>query len=366
MDRVDCVVVGAGVVGLAVARSLALAGREVWVLETAGAIGTATSSRNSEVIHAGIYYKPDSLKARLCVLGNKMLYAYCEARGIAHRRCGKMIVATDSDQKAKLLNIEEAAKRNGITDLVWLDRQTALKLEPQLVCDAALLSSRTGIVDSHALMLSLQADIENAGGTVVLHSTLMQAKLEPNVIELTMKDGTRLACNVLVNAAGLTASSLARNFSGLGHEHIPTTFYAKGNYFALSGKAPFTHLIYPVPEAGGLGVHLTIDLAGQAKFGPDVQWVDSVDDLVVDAERGDAFYAEVRKYWPSLQDGALMPAYAGIRPKISGPNEPVSDFVIQGANVHGHPGLVNLFGIESPGLTSSLAIGEAVIQLLDN
>ncbi|TXT35792.1 MAG: FAD dependent oxidoreductase [Comamonadaceae bacterium] len=364
MAHVDCVVIGAGVVGLAVARSLALAAREVFVLEAAGAIGTATSSRNSEVIHAGIYYKPESLKAQLCVAGNKMLYAYCEARGIAHRRCGKLIVASGQQQADKLVSIEASARSNGVADLVWLDRHAALQLEPQLVCDAALLSPSTGIVDSHALMQAFQADIENSGGTVVLHSSLMGAKLAPSDIELTMKDGTRLTCKVLVNAAGLWAPALAHHFSGLSPEHIPTAFYAKGNYFSLMGKAPFRHLIYPIPEEAGLGVHLTLDLGGQAKFGPDVQWVDSADDLVVDAARADAFYAEVRKYWPALQDGALQPAFAGMRPKISGPNEAVADFVIQGASVHGHAGLINLFGIESPGLTSSLAIGEAVLKLL--
>lgn len=364
MDKVDCVVVGAGVVGLAAARALALAGREVLVLEAADAIGTGTSSRNSEVIHAGIYYAANSLKARLCVTGNKMLYAYCDAKGVAYARCGKLIVASGPEQVTQLQGIADKAKRNGVTDLIPLDRTGAWRLEPQLVCNAALLSPSTGIVDSHALMLALQADLENAGGCVVLRCALHQAKLLQSGIELVADDGTQLRCNVLVNAAGLDAPELARKFFGLAQEHVPQSFYAKGNYFALAGRAPFSHLIYPVPEAAGLGVHLTLDLGGQAKFGPDVQWVDSGHDLRVDPSRGDAFYSEVRKYWPGLKDGALVPDYAGIRPKISGPNEPGRDFLIQGPEVHGHVGLVNLFGIESPGLTSALAIGQEVLSLL--
>ena len=364
MDKVDCVVVGAGVVGLAVAQALALAGREVLVLEAADAIGTGTSSRNSEVIHAGIYYATSSLKARLCVTGNKMLYAYCDAMGVAYERCGKLIVASGPEQVLQLKGIADKAYRNGVTDLVLLDRNEALRLEPQLICDAALLSPSTGIVDSHGLMLALQADLENAGGSVVLRCALRQVNLSQNGIELVADDGTQLRCKVLVNAAGLQAPALAHKFFGLAQEHVPLAFYAKGNYFSLAGRAPFSHLIYPVPEASGLGVHLTLDLGGQARFGPDVQWVTSSDDLRVDPARGDAFYSEVRKYWPGLKDGALVPDYAGIRPKISGPNEPVRDFLIQGPNVHGHCGLVNLFGIESPGLTSALAIAQEVLGLL--
>ncbi|MEG0921078.1 MAG: NAD(P)/FAD-dependent oxidoreductase [Comamonas sp.] len=369
VDVVDCVVIGAGVVGLAVARELALAGREVMVIEAQDAIGTGTSSRNSEVIHAGIYYPQGSLKAKLCVEGKSLLYQYCAERGIAHRRCGKLIVATTDAQRAKLDDIARHAAANGVDDLVLLGRDEARALEPALECVAALYSPSTGIVDSHGLMLALQGDLENAGGMVAFNSPLAAAKCGVEVdgeqgILLTTQDGTQLLAKTVVNAAGLWAPDLARQFTGLDAAHIPTAFYAKGNYFTLSGRAPFTHLIYPVPEAAGLGVHLTLDLGGQAKFGPDVQWVDGADDLVVNPARGDAFYAEVRRYWPALQDGALAAGYAGIRPKISGPGDAAADFVLQGPSTHGVAGLVNLFGIESPGLTSCMAIGQAVAHKL--
>ncbi|WP_194965899.1 MULTISPECIES: NAD(P)/FAD-dependent oxidoreductase [unclassified Polaromonas] len=364
MDQVDCVVIGAGVVGLAVARALALHGREVMVLEAADAIGTGTSSRNSEVIHAGIYYPQGSLKARLCVQGKGLLYDYCAERGIGHQRCGKLIVATSDEQVAQLQGIREKAAANGVLDLVLLTREEARAMEPQLECVAALHSPSTGIVDSHGLMLALQGDLENAGGLVVLNSPLAQAECAQSAIYLVAEDGTELQAKTVVNAAGLHAQQLASRFAGLPAQHVPPSHYAKGNYFTLPGRSPFSRLIYPVPEAAGLGVHLTIDLGGQAKFGPDVQWVDSPDDLVVDPARGDAFYAEVRKYWPGLADGALMPGYAGMRPKIQAPHEAAKDFLIQGPRDHGVAGLVNLFGIESPGLTSSLAIGDYVSRLL--
>lgn len=363
-DAVDCVVVGAGVVGLAVARALALQGREVMVLESADAIGTGISSRNSEVIHAGIYYPTDSLKAKLCVRGRDMLYAYCTERNVPHRRCGKLLVATSPGQLSSLESIQARALANGVLDLRWLGRHEAQAMEPALECVAALFSPSTGIVDSHALMLALQGDLEHAGGLVALNSPLALAECAQDAINLEAFDGTRLRARTVVNAAGLHAPALARRFAGLGVDHVPHARCAKGSYFTLSGKAPFSRLIYPVPEAAGLGVHLTLDLGGQAKFGPDVQWVDSPDDLLVDPARGDAFYAEVRKYWPALRDGALAPGYAGMRPKIHGPDEPAADFVIQGPSVHGIPGLVNLFGIESPGLTSSLAIAEHVAALV--
>ena len=366
MDKLDCVVIGAGVVGLAVARALALQGREVMVLEAADAIGTQTSSRNSEVIHAGIYYPQGSLKARLCVQGRQMLYAYCEARGIGHRRCGKLIVATSAAQQDQLQAIQAKAAANGVDDLVLLSREQALAMEPALRCVAALHSPSTGIVDSHALMLALQGDLEHAGGMVVLNAALHHAIVRADGLLLQMQDETQLLANSVINAAGVHAPALARRFEGLDAHHVPTAYYAKGNYFTLSGRSPFQRLIYPVPEAAGLGVHLTLDLGGQAKFGPDVQWVESPDDLVVQPERGEVFYAEVRKYWPNLPDGALLPGYAGIRPKINAPHESASDFVIQGPAEHGVPGLVNLFGIESPGLTSSLAVGEWVAELLRN
>ncbi|MCZ8251397.1 MAG: NAD(P)/FAD-dependent oxidoreductase [Hylemonella sp.] len=366
MEQVDTVVVGAGVVGLAVARALALAGLEVLVLEATDAIGTQTSARNSEVIHAGIYYPPGSLKAQLCVRGKALLYAYCAERGIGHRRCGKLIVASSQEQVAQLQGLIAKAAANGVDDLVLLTREQARALEPALECVAAVHSPSTGIVDSHGLMLALQGDLEHAGGMVAFNSPLASASMTAQGIELHARDGTQLRARTVVNAAGVHAPTLARRFEGLDPAHIPGEYYAKGNYFTLACRSPFTRLIYPVPEAAGLGVHLTIDLGGQAKFGPDVQWVETPDDLVVDPARGLAFYAEVRKYWPALPEGALQPGYAGIRPKISGPGETARDFLIQGPAEHGVPGLVNLFGIESPGLTSSLAIAEHVVQMLSN
>jgi L-2-hydroxyglutarate oxidase LhgO len=338
----------------------------VVVLEAADAIGTEISSRNSEVIHAGIYYPQGSLKARLCVAGKALLYAYAAERGVPHRRCGKLIVATSPAQVSELEAIVAKARANGVDDLKILGAGEARALEPQLACYAAVLSPSTGIVDSHALMLSLQGDLENAGGVVALKSPVARAECTGSGIVLATQDGTVLRCASVVNAAGLWAPDLARCFVGLPAEAVPPAHYAKGNYFTLSGRAPFSRLIYPVPEAAGLGVHLTLDLGGQAKFGPDVQWVDSPDDLVVDPARGAGFYAEVRKYWPALPDGALLPGYAGLRPKISGPGEPARDFLIQGPVDHGVPRLVNLFGIESPGLTSSLAIANHVAELIES
>jgi L-2-hydroxyglutarate oxidase LhgO len=368
MDSVACVVVGAGVVGLAVARALALAGHEVLVLEATEGIGTGTSSRNSEVIHAGIYYPAGSLKAELCVRGKALLYDYCQTRGIAHWRCGKLIVATTDAQVLALQSHRAKAVANGVLDLQTLTAQEALALEPSLSCKAALLSPSTGIIDSHAFMLSLQGDLENAGGMIAFHTTLSAVSVSDDAMVLTASDGTnsptQLRTKYLVNAAGLSAPDLARRFVGLDPVHVPQAYYAKGNYFTLAGRAPFSRLIYPVPEAAGLGVHLTLDMGGQAKFGPDVEWVDSPDDLGVDPRRADGFYAEVRKYWPGLKDGALQAGYAGIRPKIQAPHEAAKDFVIQGPAEHGVAGLVNLFGIESPGLTSSLAIGARVVEAL--
>ena len=368
MDSVDVVVIGAGVVGLAVARALALtpkfAGKELLVLEAANAIGTGTSSRNSEVIHAGIYYPAGSLKAQLCVEGKAMLYDYCEDRGIGFKRCGKLIVATSEAQVVQLCGIIAKAAANGVHDLVLLTREQARELEPQLECVAAVHSPSTGIIDSHALMLTLQGDFENAGGLTVLNSPVASVFIASGAIKIVMQDGTEISTKTLINAAGLSAPLIAQSMQGLDAKFVPNAYYAKGNYFTLSGKSPFSRLIYPVPEAAGLGVHLTLDLGGQAKFGPDVQWVESADDLVVNPTRGNAFYAEVRKYWPQLQDGALIAGYAGMRPKINSPTEAAADFVIQGPKDHGIDGLVNLFGIESPGLTSSMAIGHHVSQLI--
>ena len=372
MEQVDSVVIGAGVVGLAVGRALALSGREVVVLESENAIGTGTSSRNSEVIHAGIYYPAGSLKARLCVHGKQMLYAYCAERGVAHQRLGKLIVATSPEQVQALDGIVAKAAANGVHDLQKLTAAQAKALEPALACEAALLSPSTGVIDSHGLMLALQGDMENAGGLLALVSPVQQIGLRQGTathpIRVTTQDGTELACQVLVNAAGLNAVALARGMEGLDPswlaQTLPLAYFAKGNYFTLAGKVPFSRLIYPVPEKAGLGVHLTLDLGGQAKFGPDVQWVDDPADLQVDPRRGDAFYAEVRKYWPGLADGSLQPGYAGMRPKINAPQEAAADFMIQGPAEHGVPGLVNLLGIESPGLTSSLAIASHVTGLL--
>ena len=371
-EQVDTVVIGAGVVGLAVARALALQGREVMVLEAADAFGTGTSARNSEVIHAGIYYPAGSLKARLCVQGKQMLYDYCAERGIAHQRCGKLIVATSADQVDELRAIQQRAAANGVHDLRLLTRAEAQALEPSLQCHAALLSPSTGIVDSHGLMLSLLGDLEQAGGLLAVNSEVKSLAALEDKAQAAIKmevfggeESTELIARQVVNAAGLHAPALAARTQGLDPRHVPQAHFAKGNYFTLSGRAPFSRLIYPVPEPGGLGVHLTLDLGGQAKFGPDVQWVDSPHDLEVDAARGNAFYAEVRRYWPELRDGALQPGYAGIRPKISAPGEPAADFVIQGPREHGVPGLVNLFGIESPGLTSCLALGAATVEALN-
>ena len=370
-EQVDAVVIGAGVVGLAVARALALAGREVLVLEAAESFGTATSARNSEVIHAGIYYPQGSLKARLCVEGKELLYGYCAERGIAHRRCGKLIVATSAAQVDELRAIRQRAAANGVGDLQLLTQAEALALEPHLACEAALLSPSTGIVDSHGLMLSLLGDVENAGGMLAVHSEVkslaaQEGRAQPAIHLIVGEERTELLARTVVNAAGLQAPALAARTQGLDSRHVPRAFFAKGNYFTLAGRAPFSRLIYPVPEPGGLGVHLTLDMGGQAKFGPDVQWVAGADDYLVDPARGDAFYAEVRRYWPALADGALQPGYAGIRPKISGPGEPAADFVIQGPRGHGVPGLVNLFGIESPGLTSCLAVAEQVVAVVSD
>lgn len=364
VDQVQSVVIGAGVVGLAVGRALAQSGREVIVLEGADAIGTGTSSRNSEVIHAGIYYPAGSLKARLCVKGKEQLYAFCAEKGVDVRPCGKLIVATSAEQVAQLEHIQKKAAANGVHDLQLLSREQVRALEPELECQAALLSPSTGIVDSHGLMLALQGDMENAGGALALLSPVASAQVQPDGILIRTADGTELLAQEVVNAAGLFAPSVASRMQGLDACHVPQAFYAKGNYFTLSGRAPFSHLIYPVPEAAGLGVHLTLDLGGQAKFGPDVQWVDSPDQLEVDPQRCEGFYAEVNKYWPGLKAGSLAPGYAGMRPKISGPGDAAADFVIQGAGTHGVAGLVNLFGIESPGLTSCMAIADEVLLQL--
>lgn len=365
MDSVECVVIGAGVVGLAVARALALQGREVVILEAEDAIGTHTSSRNSEVIHAGIYYPKGSLKARACVEGKERLYRYCVERGIPHRRSGKLIVATDEAQAGELEGIQRKAHANGVTDVVWMSREQAVALEPDLRCAAALYSPSTGIVDSHALMLAYLGDAETAGAMLALKSPLERAAVRGDGFELRVAGAEPIRCRLLVNSAGLTAPSVARRIDGYPAALSPGEFYAKGNYYSLARRAPFSRLIYPVPEPGGLGVHITLDLAGQARFGPDVEWIDRIE-YSVDPGRSARFYAAIRRYWPGLPDGALSPGYAGIRPKTAGPSEPAPDFLIQGPEVHGIPGLVHLYGIESPGLTASLALADTVAAYLQN
>ena len=364
---IDCVVLGAGVVGLAVARELALAGREVMVIEASEAIGTGTSSRNSEVIHAGIYYEPGSLKAKLCVAGKHLLYAYCTERGVPFQRLGKLIVAATPEQSAQLHLIAENAQRNGVDDLYRITGAQAQALEPALTCDAALVSPSTGIVDSHALMLALQGDAENHGGQCVFHTTFRQGRiLDSGEFELEFdgEEPMTLTANCVINAAGLHAPAVARALHGQPADLIPQAYFCKGNYFTLSGRSPFNHLIYPMPNRAGLGVHLTIDLGGQAKFGPDTQWVDG-EDYSLDPRRADTFYEAVRSYWPALPDGALNPGYTGIRPKVVGPGEPAADFIIQGPADHGVPNLINLFGLESPALTACLAIAQAARTALE-
>jgi L-2-hydroxyglutarate oxidase LhgO len=364
-EAVECVVIGAGVVGLAVARALARAGHEVLILEVARQFGTETSSRNSEVIHAGLHYPNGSLKARFCVRGRDLLYAYCAEHGVPHRRIGKLTVACSEPELASLEAIMRKAQGNGVTDLAWVEEREAHAMEPELRCVRAFLSPSTGIIDSHALMLAYLGDAEAAGAAIAYRAPVVAGRVAANgfVLEVGGEEAMSLECRLLVNAAGLNAPSLARRIDGIPSANIPRDYYCRGVYFTLSGRSPFRHLVYPVPEHAGLGVHLTLDLAGQAKFGPDTEWIDGID-YTVDPRRGDKFYSAIRTYWPGLQDGALQPGYAGIRPKISGPTEPAADFVVQGEVMHGVSGLVNLFGIESPGLTSSLAIAEHVATVL--
>ena len=361
MEQVECIVIGAGVVGLALARSLALAGREVVVLETEDRLGTGISSRNSEVIHAGIYYPAGSLKARLCVAGNRALYAYCSAHGVAHRRCGKLIVATDQNQVEELRRLQARAEANGVLDLRWLSAEEAQTLEPHLRCQAALLSPSTGIIDSHGLMRALCLEAETHGASLVLRSPVLGGYKTSAGLEIRVggTDPMTLLGQRVFNCAGLGALAFAHGVEGARRDSLPPLphRFAKGNYYGLAGAAPFSRLVYPVPAQGGLGVHLTLDLAGQGRFGPDVEWVAS-ENYEVDPRRAEGFYAEVRKYWPDLSDGALQPAYAGIRPKLHGPGEPAPDFLLQREDSHGVPGLVNLLGIESPGLTACLALAE--------
>jgi L-2-hydroxyglutarate oxidase LhgO len=359
MESVECLVVGAGVIGLAVARALARAGREVIVVEGESGIGGGVSSRNSEVIHAGIYYPPGLVKTRLCVDGKAMLYAFCQEFGVAHKRCGKLLVAVNAGEVDKLAALKAQAEANGVTDLIWLSGEDARALEPALVAHRALLSPSTGIVDSHAFMLALRGDAEAHGAMIAFETPVLAGQLgeEGLVIETGGPVPMRIAADRVVNAAGLGAQALARSIRGMPPDKIPPLHLAKGNYFSLSGRSPFSRLIYPMPTPGGLGVHLTLDLGGQAKFGPDVEWIDTID-YDVDPRRAASFYAAIRTYWPDLPEGALQPAYAGVRPKIARPGGSTTDFLLQTERDHGVAGLINLFGIESPGLTASLAIAD--------
>jgi L-2-hydroxyglutarate oxidase LhgO len=371
LHDIDCVVIGAGAVGLAVARALALAGRQVMVLEQHGAIGTETSARNSEVVHAGLYYASGSLKAQLCVRGNALLKEYAARKGFALKTLGKLIVATDDSQLPALDALAAQAQANGVPQMLRLSAAQAMALEPQLHCVAALHSAGTGIVDSHAYMLALQGDIEAAGGSVVCHAAVTAGEITPqgSVIEVATPDGDlTLRTQWLINCAGLHAPALARRIHSFPAAHVPTAYFAKGSYYSLAGRSPFQRLIYPLPHNGGLGVHITLDLAGQARFGPDAQWLDIADasqiDYTVDAARAVSFYAQVRRYWRGLPDGALQPAYSGVRPKIVPAGAPAGDFIVSTPAQHGVAGVVNLFGIESPGLTASLALGDYVAGAL--
>ena len=361
MNDFDVGIVGAGVIGLAVARALTLSGRSVLVVEARARFGEETSSRNSEVIHSGLYYPAGSFKARLCVAGRAALYQFCAERGVPHSRCGKLIVAADESELGGLEALARKGAENGVEDLTLLSAREAKALEPALACVGALLAPSTGVLDSHAYMLALQGEAE--GALFAFHAPFLAARRAAGgfVVEIGGGEPTRLRVGALVNAAGLAASHVARAVEGLAD--VPRTGFAKGNYFALKGRAPFRRLIYPAPQTHGLGVHLTFDLGGQARFGPDVEWVETPD-YHVNPERARGFAGAIRRYWPELPDDALTPAYAGIRPKISGPSEPAADFRIDGPSVHGIAGLVNLYGIESPGLTASLALAEYVAALL--
>lgn len=363
---VDCIVLGAGVIGLAVARELAMDGREVLIIEQAEGIGTGISSRNSEVVHAGLYYTPGSLKARSCITGKELLYAYCEERGIAHQRTGKLIVAANEAEARQLDVIAARARECGVTDLYAIDGRRAQALEPELKCYRALVSPSTGIVDSHALMLALQGDAENHGAHCIFHTPFIQGqRLSEGLFQLEFAgdEPMTLTARTVINATGLYAPDVARQISNTPHDSLPAARYCKGSYFTLSGRSPFRHLIYPVPNEAGLGVHLTLDLGGQAKFGPDTEWVDAID-YSMDEARANDFYSTVRQYWPNLPDHALQPGYTGIRPKITDPGKAAADFTILGPQDHGVDGLIHLLGIESPGLTASLALASQVRALL--
>jgi len=374
--EVECLVIGAGVVGLAVARALAMQGRDVWLIEQESQVGMKTSSRNSEVIHAGIYYPQGSLKAKLCVEGRRLLYDYCEAKKVPFKRCGKLIVAKDLNQITDLKRIELHALANGVNDLRFLNKKAVREIEPSLDVAAALLSPSTGVLDSHAYMQQLLADYQYASGQLVLNTALSVASVRQDGITFDLLgQGAQLRAKCCVNAAGLNAINLFKGIEGFPQACLPLASYAKGSYFSYGAKTPFSHLVYPIPEPGGLGIHLTLDMSGAAKFGPDVEWLEeSVSDksascveafdYAVDPEKSADFVRAISEYWPNIDETKLAAAYAGVRPKISMQHEPAGDFIIQNSNAHGVTGLVNLFGIESPGLTASLAIAEQVTGLL--
>jgi L-2-hydroxyglutarate oxidase LhgO len=365
MDSLDCVVIGAGVVGLAVARALALRGREVVVLEAEVGVGKHTSSRSSEVIHAGIYYQPGSLKARLCVAGRQALTTYLRERNLPHRAIGKVLVAVRESEVEKLEQLRRLAEANGVSDLVPLSAEDVRALEPEVAAVRGILSPSTGVLDSHALMSALRADLVTAGGVVVLGAPVTGGQVDERGVALEVGGHSSLTvrCNAVVNSAGLYAPSVARTLRGLDLEHVPRAYFARGHYFTLTGPSPFQRLVYPVPAPGALGIHVTLDLAGRVRFGPDITWIDGVD-YAFDEGRAQTFYNAIRRYYPGLEDGALEPGYVGIRPKIVPDGAPGSDFVVQGRESHGVSGLVNLFGIESPGLTACLALAEEVAARL--
>ncbi|MDC0661702.1 NAD(P)/FAD-dependent oxidoreductase [Marinobacter sp. SS21] len=365
---VETAVIGGGVIGLAVARALALQGRQVVVLEREATFGEGVSSRNSEVIHAGIYYPKGSIKAATCVRGRELLYPFCQQRGVPHRKCGKWIIAVTPQQIDVLERIQAQAAGNGVA-LAFAGRNDVSNALPGVDAAAALYSPETGIVDSHQLMLAMLADLESAGGTLICRAPVasVESSVDDGAGQHTLVVGGAVPCrvraNCVVNAAGLGAVPLAQHWQGYPADACPTPYYARGVYFSYSGRHPFRQLVYPVPEPGGLGIHLTLDLAGQLRFGPDVEWI-AQPDYRVDKARAEAFASAVRQWWPALDVARLQPGYAGVRPKLAGPGEPDADFVIQGPASHGVPGLVQLFGIESPGLTASLAIAEEVVRAL--
>lgn len=360
-------VIGAGVVGLAVARTAAEKGHDIVVAEAANAIGTGVSSRNSEVIHAGMYYPTGSVRARHCVAGRRMLYAFCASHGVPHKKCGKLIVATNEAERAKVEQIAAQGKVNGVEGLVMLSGEGARALEPALNCSAALLSSETGIVDAHGYMLALRGALEDSGGAIAFNTSVTGAVRQDGqwIVSFSGSDAGDMAFDAVINCGGLSAQKIARTMPDYPPARVPKQVLAKGNYFTYVGKPVFSHLVYPTPVNGGLGIHVTLDLAGRIRFGPDVEWVEQ-EFYPVDPARANAFYAHIRTYWPALKDGTLAPDYSGIRPKLTGPGEPAADFVIDTPARHGLPGLVQMFGIESPGLTSSLSLAEEAVMAMEN